>query len=374
MSIGFWLNIVYFCWVCIMCSMSGYSIVSLIIKRKRYGIDLIPLFNILLLIFIGILFPVILYLCMNMVFSISINISFFLIAIIIEAFSIWIYAFDLNLLKEYGKLPLFPFLYFTLLFSILVGILISASNVQSFTGTNDFLYTFNIGTESITLLYNISVLIYVNYIAMKIKMISKYKNLSFKILLFTIMLSLTILFFSLLLLFKNVVSAHLFIIFFTSSFFYRCIIILRNPKIYVKLTNKIYYIHIYHKTGVLLYSYDFKNNTSQTDSMVWGNILIGLNHILSEFINKEEQINVFQTQNTEIMVSYNNLLGFAVLVITNQKNSYIQNCIEQFMSEFQQCYQKELQEINDINKIINVIEFKDTQKLIEKNFKIFLTL
>jgi len=120
-----------------------------------------------------------------------------------------------------------------------------------------------------------------------------------------------------------------------------------------------------------LYSYDFKNNNQPTESTILGNILIGLNHILSEFINKEDQIDVFQTENTEIVVDYNNNSGFAVLLITNQRNIFMEYCMAQFMKDFEKRYKSELKEIEDINKMINVSEFKDTKEIIEKNFQIF---
>ncbi|MFO7794936.1 MAG: hypothetical protein R6W84_02205, partial [Promethearchaeia archaeon] len=98
----------------------------------------------------------------------------------------------------------------------------------------------------------------------------------------------------------------------------------------------------------------------------------GLNHILSEFINKEDQIDSLQTKNAEIVVNYNNDLGFAVLAIMNQTNSFINQCLENLTQKFKEKYQNELNEIEDINKIINVSEFEETNKIIEEYFKIFI--
>jgi hypothetical protein len=145
------------------------------------------------------------------------------------------------------------------------------------------------------------------------------------------------------------------------------------PKMFIALTNKIYFINIYHKTGVLLYSYQFEKSVPQEgDSSIWGNILIGLNHILSEFINKDDQIDVLQTKNAEIVVNYNNDYGFAVLVITNQRNSLIEKNMRELTQEFEKRYQKELSELLDINRIINVSDFEDADRIIEENFQLFL--
>jgi hypothetical protein len=141
---------------------------------------------------------------------------------------------------------------------------------------------------------------------------------------------------------------------------------------FLVLTNKIYYLNIYHKSGILLYSYKFEKEENLTDSAIWGNILIGINHILSEFIDKKDQIDVMQTKETDIIVNYNNEFGFAVLVITNKKNEILENFMESFMNDFINRYKTELNEIQDLNKIINVSEFEDTEQIIKKNFQIYL--
>jgi hypothetical protein len=149
--------------------------------------------------------------------------------------------------------------------------------------------------------------------------------------------------------------------------------VIEKPQMYVKLTNQIYFIQIYHKTGVMLYSYEFKRNRTDDETIVWGNILIGLNHILSEFVKKEDQIDVLRTKNADIVVKYNNKYDFAVILKSlNKKNPYIETCMTQLMEDFAEKYEEELEEIKDINKLINVVDFKDTGELIEKNFDIYL--
>ncbi|MFX1242783.1 MAG: hypothetical protein ACFFA7_16175 [Promethearchaeota archaeon] len=147
--------------------------------------------------------------------------------------------------------------------------------------------------------------------------------------------------------------------------------ILRKPEMFSELTNKIHYINIYHKSGILLYSYQFKTENSQVDSTVWGNILIGINHILSEFVDPKDQIDVLQTDNSDIIVNYDNL-GFAVVIITNRKNIVLKKLMDKFAKEFKEKYRNELTEIQDLNKLINVSEFKETKDIIESNFQMYL--
>ncbi len=46
--------------------------------------------------------------------------------------------------------------------------------------------------------------------------------------------------------------------------------------------------------------------------------------------------------------------------------------MENFSKEFQEKYKNELIEIQDLNKLINVSEFKETKDIIEKNFQFYL--
>ena len=79
-----------------------------------------------------------------------------------------------------------------------------------------------------------------------------------------------------------------------------------------------------------------------------------------------------ETKNSEIVVNYNNDYGFAVLVITNKKNDILKNKTENFIRDFKNRYETELNEIQDLNKMINVSEFEDTKEIIENNFQVYL--
>jgi hypothetical protein len=150
-----------------------------------------------------------------------------------------------------------------------------------------------------------------------------------------------------------------------------CYILIKKPEMFSELTNKIYYIHIYHKSGILLYSYHFGTETNQVDSTIWGNILIGINHILSEFVDPRDQIEVLQTDSSDIIVNYDNL-GFAVVLITNRKSAILKKLMDKFARDFRDKYKNELTEIQDLNKLINVSEFNETKAIIESNFQVYL--
>jgi hypothetical protein len=120
-----------------------------------------------------------------------------------------------------------------------------------------------------------------------------------------------------------------------------------------------------------LYSYKFTNDNDEVDSTIWGNILIGINHILSEFVDPKDQIEVLQTEKSDIIVNYDEL-GFAVVLITNRKNAILKKMMDNFSIEFKNKFKNELTEIQDLNKLINVSEFKETKDIVEKNFQMYL--
>ena len=137
------------------------------------------------------------------------------------------------------------------------------------------------------------------------------------------------------------------------------------------ITSKLYSINIYHKSGVQLYSYKFDHDSIDTESSIWGNILIGLNHIIGEFIDTNNQINVMRTKNSDVIVDYNNEYGFAVLLIVNKKNTQLSKMMHDFTEEFEQTFKNELNEIQDLNNLIDISEFKGVEELIKKHFPLF---
>ena len=151
------------------------------------------------------------------------------------------------------------------------------------------------------------------------------------------------------------------------------IMLIKKPEIFFVLPNKIFSINIYHKSGILLYSYNFgKDPHQKIDSTIWGNVLIGINHILGEFINVMDKIDVIQTKNSDVVVKYEIEAGYALVVITNKKNKIIENLMDPFSEEFKNIYKKELNDIQDLNRIIDVSDFIDTEEIIKHHFHLYL--
>jgi hypothetical protein len=286
-------------------------------------------------------------------------------------------------LKEYKKVPDFPFLFFIGLFGFLIGALLYPSSIQIEVNNSsippffildlsEVNYSFNSITGLIIIIFQSSIIFYYFLISIRIYSKARNKDATKGLLYNTVILTIPILMYILYIIYNHPIFRELHILSLWITITGVCIILLKKPEMFLELTNKIYYINIYHKSGILLYSYHFKKSQNEIDSTIWGKILIGLNHILSEFVDKQNQIDVLQTSNTDIIVNYDEL-GFAVVLITNKKNTFLQNLMKQFTLEFKNRYKEELLEIQDLNKLINVTEFIGAKELIEKEFHVYLS-
>ncbi|MGV9199307.1 MAG: hypothetical protein ACOC4M_10850 [Promethearchaeia archaeon] len=145
--------------------------------------------------------------------------------------------------------------------------------------------------------------------------------------------------------------------------------ILKRPEVFIILTSKIYQFIIFHKSGILLYSYNFTTGEEEDESVIKGTILIGINHILSHLSEKRSMLNLIKMPHRDILLEYDGELGYAVLLITNKKNSILEKSLEGFMNSFSEINSKKFE---NMNGLIDVSEFKETKQLIEEYFEAYL--
>jgi hypothetical protein len=286
-------------------------------------------------------------------------------------------------LKEYKKITDFPFLIFIAFFGFLIGALFYPNSIQInvkisrpppffILDPSQINYSYNASTGLIISMFQGSIVLYYSILSFMIYTKARNKDSTKRLIYNTIISTVPILMYILYIVFNLPIFREFHILSLWIYISGVCLMLLKTPEMFLELTNKIFYINIYHKSGILLYSYHFSKSQDEIDSAIWGKILIGLNHILSEFVDKQNQIDVLQTRNTDIIVNYDEF-GFAVVLITNKKNTILQKLMEQFTIEFRNKYKEELLEIQDLNKLINVSEFTETKELIEKGFRIYLS-
>ncbi len=361
-------------------SISTFTIIHVIHYREVYGTKLIVFLNIVAILNSGIIFST-LYLFSVLIYSSEIvNLMSWKLLVISGAFSLQIVSLIHYFFKEYMKIQIFPFLIFTVLLGLLIGNLFSPDSIQieiSPVNATPFIITdlssinfyFNGIITLILTIYYVSIIIYSLYISIYVYYNARSKELGKDFLRYTLIFIVHLIMFILYLFFQLTIFRELYMIFFWINTFIVCLMLIKKPESFLVITNKIYFINIYHKSGVLLYSFKFKY-INKTDSAIWGNILIGINHILSEFIDKTDKIDVLQTKKVDIIVNYDEL-GFATLIITNKKNAFLENLMHNFTMDFKKKYKNELNDIQDLNRLIDISDFKGTLSLIKKHFQIY---
>jgi len=370
-------------------SLSLIITVHIIKNRKNYGTPFMAFLIAAIAFSLGFIHATLYILSVVFFISEQINILFWKFSILTWFVSLIISSLLFSSFREYKKIKSFPFLYYTLFFGLLIGALLIPDSIElilsiSLPSSIIFIdpslinYNFNFISGVIIIFFQILVISHFLYIAIIINIPSNKKEETLPILLNAIVFSIPIILNILyilfrLTLFREFFIRELFIIILWIAYLGVSIMIIKKPELFFVLPNRIYSINIYHKSGIMIYSYDFDNQIeSKTESTIWGNILIGLNHILSAFLDKKDKINVIQTKEADVVVRYEEDSGYALIVITNRKNSIVEDLMNNFSNEFKLKYKDELNEILDINKIINVSEFSDLKDLIEKNFRLYL--
>ncbi|MHA1149339.1 MAG: hypothetical protein ACTSR8_13975 [Promethearchaeota archaeon] len=363
-------------------ALSSLTLLSIIINYRKFGTKLMMVIAFIIIFNSAFIYSTLYVFSIIVYFNPEFNALLWRFSVISGFISIILVAILYSFLLDYKNIHLLPFLFFITLFGLLIGIIhwpnsvlynitIKAEHLELITDIDKVNYIFNFQYALIITILQISILIYLFIISYQIYVNSRKKDVSLGIFLNTIIFSPSILFYILYLYLPIPILRDLHLILLWVCLMCVCYMMRKKPETLLLLTNRISYLNIYHKSGVELYSYKFEKDQNEADSQIWGKILIGLNHILSEFINKEDQINVLQTKNSDIIVNYDEL-GFAVMVITNQKNAILKKIMQQFTSEFKKRFMLELTEIYDLNRLINVADFKDTKHIIEEIFSMYL--
>ncbi|MFX1317130.1 MAG: hypothetical protein ACFE9T_14815 [Promethearchaeota archaeon] len=154
--------------------------------------------------------------------------------------------------------------------------------------------------------------------------------------------------------------------------FYLLFMILKNLDIFTVITNKIYDFIIFHKSGILLYSFNFEAEQETEESLLKGSILIGISHILNNILNKKDKLSVVRMKDKDIILEYDNEFGYALLIVVKHKNIVIERAAQQFILRFNKIFKESLAKIKDFSQLIDISEFKDTKLIVNEIFASYL--
>ena len=365
-------------------SFSLYTIIHIIKHKSEYGTSLIAYLNAGSVLTGGIIYSSFHVFSVFFYFSDVINTILWKHSLIAYITFLIISTFIYSFFKDYGKLHVLPNIYFTLLFGLLIGDLFSERSIIFDSGSSfplEFIvsdvslinYEFSLYTLILVVFLLISIIIYLLARSLSIAFPSKNIDESYPLFLNTLISIIPIMMYLLYVFRVNSTFRELFITLFWISSFAVDVMLIKKPEMFFILPNQIFGINVFHKSGILLYSYKVDEKKARDiDSTIWGSVLIGLNHILSEFLDKADKIDVIQTHRSDIVVKYDVELGFALVINTNRKNSIIENLMEGFLNTFKERYRSELMHIQDLNRIIDVSDFLDTKEIIEQHFQLYL--
>ncbi|MFX1234163.1 MAG: hypothetical protein ACFFBY_06330 [Promethearchaeota archaeon] len=359
------------------------TMLNIIKKHKLFGTKTIAYLSLVTVLNSGFIFSTCYLFSVVLYISNTINLILWKISLISESISLILSSIIYSFFKEYRKFQILPALMITVLFGLQIGaLLLPASIIINVSSPPSYLfsiidvsainYYFDFLTSAIIIIMQICFAVYFLYISIYVGLKTDKPMESIPVFLSTIFLTIPLAFFALYIILRYSFLRELFLILIWITNFGVDIMLIFKPNTFLILPNKIYSINIYHKSGILLYSYNLRKESAYIDnSKIWGNVIIGLNHILYEFVDKTDKIDVIQTKQADIVMNYDNEYGFAIIVITSKKNVIVERLIQNFSQEFKSFYKNELNEIQDLNRLINVSEFKDTGKIIEKHFQIY---
>ncbi|TFG06093.1 MAG: hypothetical protein EU539_08615 [Promethearchaeota archaeon] len=351
-------------------AISSYAIVYVVLHAKNFGSRTNVLLIVLIYLFVGIFYFVLLSLLTTSFFNVAFALLHWNILIIISISAIGFLSSLHSVVIGYKNIKILTLFIFTFLGGIIISLTINPDSLAVsrrdsqyfFIFQNQYLYIFIILLD-ITLLSLMWFILMKNY--------KKIRDVKLARLLFlnTSCFSFIILTYSLFLITQNIILKYIHLIFYIFTALLVLYEIIRKPHLFIELTNKIYEFIIFHKSGILLYSFNFETGRETEDSILKGSILIGINHILSNLSTQRDKLRIIKMQNRDIVLEFDPIHGYAIMLITNKRNDYIENAIREFMENFLILNENKL---NSLNGLIDTSEFKNTGKLIEKHFKPYL--
>jgi len=328
--------------------LSIYTVIQIFRHRNKYGTQLIALLNIANTIIAGILYSTFFMFSVVIFISHDVNILMWKISLVTGFITLLFTSIIYSFFNEYKKIKPFPFIYFTLLFGLLIGALATPDSIIltlngpippmfSIMDPSNMYFEFNLATSIVFILFELFITIYFLYSAAIIYNKTKNRKDSSTLLMNTLVFSISVIMLLLYITVQETIYREIYIVILWVSSFAYYIMLIKKPEMFFILPNRIY----------------------------------SVNHILSEFIDKTDKIDVIQTKKSDIVIRYENDYGYALVVITNQKNEIIENLMLGFSNDFNSKYKNKLLDIQDLNRLINISEFIDIKELIEKHFQLY---
>ncbi|MFW9881952.1 MAG: hypothetical protein ACFFG0_53495 [Candidatus Thorarchaeota archaeon] len=268
---------------------------------------------------------------------------------------------------KFKKITSLPSIIYAFVGGLIASLTIFSNSIDIFQATDEFyFYEFNnILLLIILITFNLSIFSFMwfNLITNFSKLLDNKSGRNLGLL--TFHFSLIILIYTLYLITQIIVFRYLYYMIYLSGAIFATYTIFRKPALFIELTNRVFDFIIFHKSGILLYSYNFETGKETDDSILKGSILIGINHILANFIDKKDQLNLIKMKDRDLVFEYDNMHDYAILLTMNHRNTYIEKRVRNFMQKFSKLNGEKLK---NMEGLIDASEFRNAKEIILEYF------
>lgn len=352
---------------------SAIAIIYALIHRKNYGTHLSIFFIILVFVFVGIFLTVASNLSRQTYFSKDVALTLWKLSIIIRILSLILLFSIHSFILEYKKMKIMSSFLFSILAGIVASLLFFIDSVQIVETRNEYIYSIqDIHLMLFLIIFDILIVCIMWYVQLSNYPKFRDKKLGHMLSAILINISVIIILNTIYIITQDILFRTIYLIYYIITAALVIYALIKKPNVFMVLTNKIYDFIIFHRSGILLYTYNFETGEESDDSILKGSILIGINHILSNFVDMKDKLNLIKMKDRDIIFEYDNNFGFALLLITNHRNIIIERAVRKFMEIFCERYNKILISIINSKKMIDVSEFKNSKELIFKIFRTYI--
>ncbi len=339
-------------------------------NRYNFGNKLTNFLNILLYLFLGILFFTSFSLSTETYFTENLVLIFWVMSIIFWIFSITMLSVIHKFIIKFEEKAIISIIFYSLVIGIILGLtfLSNSFTIKSNSGSYSFIFK-NLILLVFLLSYNALIIGAMCYNLIKYYSSIRDKRSGKMLSILTSQFCVIISLYSVYIITQNILFRYLYIAIYLIGACFATYSIIKTPFLYIELTNRIYDFIIFHRSGILLYSYNFETGEDTDESLLKGSILIGINHILSNLIDKKDQLGLIKMQNRDIILEYDHNHGYALLLTANHKNAYIDKAVNNFMKKFTLLNKEKLE---NLHGLIDVSEFRNAKELIMEFFEPFL--
>lgn len=347
-------------------------IIVVIYNRKKIGPISYSIFYITVILFLGVIYPFSLTFSTISFFSKVLTFTLWKFAVLIATISLGLLGMLYGFFLEGRKLNIVSSLIFCFLGALILYDLFNTDSIEISQIKSSYYYHYSNRAIIISLIFLYFLISFMWYIHIRIR--NNLKKIDIEKLYFLISIQLTLLMvnYSWFIISQNLLFIDIHLILFWIVEISILYLLIKVPNFLVLLTNEIDTLVVFHKSGILLYVFNFTTENEENENLLKGSILIGISHILNNFLNREEQLNVIKMREKVVQLKYDNTHGYALLIISTPMTKILKKAINEFMNEFTTMHKENFEKINNSHSLIDISVFQTTKQIIIKDFSLFL--